>query len=100
MPFYIELPAYANACTAMPMAVYEARIVPGGSDEAPSYSNTERQVILFTAPEDIAERHLSMYVDSYGGYAEVDGPARTLTYDEYHDILASVAERARAEGSA
>ena len=85
--FYIELPGDEYGNTAMPRAVYEGQIVQGGTPEAGHFSNPARQVILFTAPADIAAQYKGMYTDAYGGYAEVEGPARLLSREEYTAII-------------
>jgi hypothetical protein len=73
--FYIELPADEHGNTAMLPAVYEGTIVQGAG----------YRKIIFHAPE-YALRHKDMRLDSYGGYAEVEGPARMLTHEEWSKL--------------
>lgn len=87
--FYVELPADEGGNTALHPAVIEGRIVQGGTPEAGYFSNPDRKALLFTAPAEIA-RHEGMYTDAYGGYAEVEGPARMLSHDEYTALVESL----------
>lgn len=86
--FYVELPAdkYGNTATALPHAVIEGRIVQGGPDAHP-FTNPARKALLFTAPAELAAQWPGMYTDLYGGYAEVEGPARMLTRDEWRHLV-------------
>lgn len=86
--FYIELPGDEDGNTAMHRAVIEGRIVQGGTPEAGFFSDPAKKALLFTAPE-YARSHGGMYVDQYGGYAEVEGPARMLSDEEYDALLES-----------
>lgn len=88
--FYVELPADEDGNTSMHPAVIEGRIVQGGTPEAGSFSNPARKALLFTAPPELAGRYGGMYVDAYNGYAEVEGPARMLTREEYAALIESI----------
>ena len=88
--FYVELHGDEYGNTALPTAVIEGRIVQGGTPEAGSFSNPDRKALLFSGPAEIASHWPGMYVDAYGGYAEVDGPARMLTRSEYNYIIAKL----------
>lgn len=92
--FYVELPGDGDGNTALPLAVVEADIVQGGPDQRP-YGNPARRAIIFSAPADYAAAWGGMYVDAYGGYAEVPGPARLLTRDEYDEIIAGLGASTR-----
>jgi hypothetical protein len=87
--FYVELPADEYGNTSMDRAVIEGRIVQGGPDAAP-FTSPARKALLFTAPADLADRHGGQYVDAYGGYAEVEGPARMLSDEEYATLIETV----------
>lgn len=89
--FYVELPADEDGNTALRPAVIEGRIVQGGPGVHP-FTNPGRKAILFDAPAEVA-RHVGMYTDQYGGYAEVEGPARMLTEDEYDELIKSLGGR-------
>ena len=90
--FYVELPADDDGNTALPLAVIEGRIVQGGTPEAGHFSNPARKALLFAAPPEVA-RHGGIYVDAYGGYAEVAGPARMLSREEYDALIESIWSR-------
>lgn len=87
--FYVELPAEEGGCIALPAAVIEGRIVQGGPGVHP-FTNPARQALLFDGPPEITARHSGMYTDSYGGYAEVEGPARMLSLEEYDALIGSI----------
>lgn len=87
--FYLELPD-PDGNTALPLGVYEGRIVQGGSPEARSFSNPARQVLLFDGVPETATGWNGMYTDAYSGYTEVAGPVRTLTRNEYDALLKSL----------
>jgi hypothetical protein len=89
MTFYIELPGDESGNVMLPRAVFEGRIVQGGPDQHP-YTNPDRRALIITAPAEIARTHDGMYTDAYGGFAEVPGPARLLTRDEYEAVIASL----------
>ena len=86
--FYIELPGDEYGNTALPKAVVEGRIVQGGTEAG--FSNPARMALLITAPPEVASRWPGMYTDTYGGYAEVEGPARMLSRDEYDAIIGNL----------
>lgn len=88
MAFYVELPGDEYGNTAMPTAVFEGEIVQGGTPEAGYYSDPDRQALIITGPPEI--RHDGMYLDSYGGFAETDGPARLLSRQEWKAVIASL----------
>ena len=91
--FYIELPMEEDGCTAIRPAVIEGMIVQGGTPEAGAFDNPAREALLFSAPAEIASRHSGMYTDAFGGYAEVEGPARLLTPEEYEALIREVKNR-------
>ncbi len=93
--FYIELPGDEYGNTAMPTAVVEARLVHGVPDEWPG-KNPDRPGMIAIAPPKFVDTWGRWYEDGYGGWAEVEGPARILTRDEYEALLESVL---RAAGS-
>jgi hypothetical protein len=78
--FYVELDADEYGNTALPHAVLEGTIVQGGPASYP-YTNPSRRALLITGPPELT-RHAGMYTDSYGGFAEVPGPARMITSEE------------------
>ena len=88
--FYVELPGDEYGNTALPRAVIEGWIVQGGTPEAGYFSNPGRKALLFTAPAEITRTHDGVYVDAYGGWAEVEGPARMLSDEEYAALVAEV----------
>jgi hypothetical protein len=87
--FYVELPAEEGGCTALAPAVIEGRIIQGGPEAHP-FTNPARQALLFDGPPEVTARHSGMYVDAYGGYAEVEGPARMLSPAEYEALIADL----------
>jgi hypothetical protein len=87
--FYVELPGDENGNTALPKAVIEGRIVQGGPGVHP-FTNPNRQALPFAGPPEIIARWPGMYVDAYGGYAEVDGPARMLSPREHNALVRGV----------
>lgn len=89
MAFYIELPGDEGGNTALPWAVIEGRLVQGGTPEAGHFSNPGRQALLFDGPAEITRHWPGMYTDAYGGYAEVDGPARMLSREQWTALVAS-----------
>ena len=92
--FYIQLPDEPGGFSGLPPAVIEARLVPGGSPGTGTLSDPARQVLLFLAPPEVAIKHRASYADADGGFAEVDGPARILSTDEW---IAAVARAADAK---
>lgn len=92
MAFYVELPADEHGNTSMPRAVVEARIVQGGPDQPP-LTNPRRPAMFASAPAEIVQRWPCWYEDAYGGWAEVEGPARLLTDEEHDALIASIQER-------
>lgn len=84
MPFYIELPADEYGNSALPPAVFEGEILQGGTPGTGAFSNPRRQVFIISAPDC---RHSGLYTDSYGGFAETEGPARTLTSEEWRALV-------------
>lgn len=87
--FYIELPADRHGNLSMPPAVVEARIVQGGPEHAP-WVNPDRKVIIFAAPPEMAGPRKGCYEDAYGGWAETQGPARMLTFEEHQALVAEI----------
>lgn len=87
--FYVELPAEEDACTFLPKAVFEGRIIQGGPG-AHGFTDPGRHAFLITAPAGVAARHAGLYTDSCGGFAEVDGPARMLSDEEYDELVKSL----------
>lgn len=87
--FYVELPAEDDGCTALPKAVIEGRIVQGGPDVHP-FTNPARQALLIDGPPGVAARHQGLYADAFGGFAEVEGPARMLSLAEYDALVGSL----------
>jgi hypothetical protein len=76
MTFYIELPADEFGNTSMPRCVFEASI---DNDHG-------RPLMTITAPPEMI-KYAGMYADTYGGVAEVPGPARMLSRDEWKSII-------------
>jgi len=90
--FYVELHGDEHGNTALPTAVIEGRMVQGGTPEACSryLSNPARPALLIDGPAEIAGRWTGVYADAYGGFAEVEGPARMLSRAEYDELIASL----------
>jgi hypothetical protein len=88
--FYVELPADEYGNTAWPVAVIEARILPPGSPEAGPLANPDRPKMLIAGPAEIVSRWPSCYADRYDGFAEVEGPARMLSREEYDALIETV----------
>jgi hypothetical protein len=86
--FYVELPGDEYGNTAMRPAVIQGRIVQGSPETRP-FSNPAREVLMIDGPPDLV-MHLGMYTDSFGGFAEVPGPARVLTKSEYDALIRSL----------
>lgn len=84
--FYVELLAEADACTFLPKAVFEGRIVQGGPEVHP-FTSPARQAFLIDGPAEVASRHRGLYADLCGGFAEVKGPARMLSLEEYDALI-------------
>lgn len=79
--FYVELPADEYGNIALPRAVIEGRIVQG---DAPG-----RPVFLIDGPPEVVP--WSGYrAGMWGGYAEVEGPARMLSREEYDALIGSL----------
>jgi hypothetical protein len=70
--FYIELPADEYGNTSMPRSVIEGQI--------------QDRTLTITGPPDLV-RYSGCFTDVFGGFAEVEGPARMLSVDEYFAIL-------------
>lgn len=93
MTFYVELPADEDGNTSMPLAVVEARAFQGGPN-TPPLTNPSRAAMVPSAPAEIVRRWGSgWYADAYGGWAEVEGPARMLTREEYDGLIASIVKK-------
>lgn len=93
MPFYIELPADEYGNTALPMAVIEGRMT--ARDER----YPEQLSLLIDSPPELVP--WSGYsAGMYGGYAETDGPARTLTREEHREIIAGLGQARRVRRGA
>lgn len=76
--FYVELPADDQGNVALPHAVMEGRMVP---HDVPG-----RVRFLIVAPPEVVP--WSGYrADMWGGYAEVEGPARMLTREEHAALI-------------
>jgi hypothetical protein len=79
--FYVELPADEYGSTSQHKAVVEARrAVINGSE-----------MLIPIAPP----RHASRWpdgwpIDLYGGWVEVKGPARELSFDEWETLIDSI----------
>jgi len=86
MPFYIELPAdeYGNrAYTNSFPCVVEAE---------PFMDQHNVEKLLFIAPSEIAEKWPDCHINDYGGWLEVDGPARPLTWEEREELIKEIME--------
>lgn len=92
MKYYIELPGDGNGNTSMPPAIIEGFIVQGGTAGTAHCSNPDRQALVIKAPSEVA-RYIAVYTDTYGGFAEVEGPARTLTMEEHRAIIKKLLHR-------
>lgn len=90
--FYVELPAGEDGETSMPTAVVEAEFYPPGSPSP--LDNPARPGMIPVAPEQFTRRwpH-GWYADSYGGWAETDGPARMLSREEYDTVIRQLRAR-------
>jgi hypothetical protein len=88
MAFYVELPADEYGNVSMPRAVVEAHIEPGRSETNP-LGNPDRQLMVAVAPPEIAQRWPSWYTDAHGGWAEVEGPARLLSREEWAALISA-----------
>ena len=91
--FYVELPADEYGNTSMPTAVVEARVVHGIPARWPG-KNPDRPGMIATGPPEIVSRWPHWYADAYGGWAEVEGPARMLSRPSYEILI----ERVLREG--
>jgi hypothetical protein len=91
--FWIELPGdkYGHV-GKLPRAVVEARWYDRASDFSPS-KNPGRPYLVCAAPAEIAQKWPGWYADDKGGWAEVEGPARLLTYEEWEALVAQVQAR-------
>lgn len=90
MKFYIELPADEYGNTACTPAVIAARYYPAGREPLRPMDNTERPYMTVTGPPEFAAKWPSMYADSYGGFAETEGPARMLSRNEWKTITGNL----------
>ena len=84
MPFFVELPAdeYGNrAYTNSYPCVIEADIVPDPYGDFPDGE------LLVSAPEEIAGKWERIPLKQYGGWLEVEGPARPLEWDERDRLI-------------
>lgn len=85
--FFVELFADAYGNTSMPPTVVEAKLV----------QENDRDRLVPVAPEHFVKGWPNgWYRDTYGGWAEVDGPARILTYEEHAELVSSLSEEAKA----
>jgi hypothetical protein len=81
MSFFVELPAdeYGNrAWTNGLPCVVEGYLV----------ESDIGLELIFVAPLEIKSKWPSVLFNQYGGWLEVDGPARTLTWEEREVIIA------------
>lgn len=90
--FYVELPADEYGNTAYSPAVVAAQYHPTGREPLRPLDNTKRPYMTVSGPPEFAARWPGFYEDSYGGWAETEGPARILSRDEWEAII----ERLRA----
>jgi hypothetical protein len=90
MPFYVELPDHDGNVAYLPYAVLEGRAYPGDQVPGRPGGNPNRTLLVFSAPAEFAARHPSAPADAYAGFAEVPGPARLLTRQEYDDLIAAL----------
>jgi hypothetical protein len=85
--FFVELHADEYGNTSMQRAVVEAVL-------------TEKNGHDFLTP--VAPQHfvdvwpIGWYRDSSGGWAEVDGPARMLSHEEYDEIINSLPDEVKS----
>lgn len=80
MAFYVELPAdkYGNrAFTASFPCVVEGDLIE-------TDFGTE---LVFKAPKEISSKWSSVLFDQYGGWLEVDGPARLISWEEREEMI-------------
>jgi hypothetical protein len=86
MAFYVELPAdkYGNrAFTNSFPCVVEGDLVE-------SNLGTE---LVFKAPKEIASKWPRILFNQYGGWLEVEGPARPLSWDERENLILGTINR-------
>ena len=83
--FYIELPADKYGNTGRARAVVEASVIQDGPHQ---------RMIPVAPPHFTGKWPGGWYTDIYGGYAEVEGPARMLSDDEYDALIKQVRETA------
>lgn len=85
--FFVELHADEYGNTSMPRAVVEAKLA----------EKNGRDHLTPVAPQRFVDGWpTGWYRDSYGGWAEIDGPARMLSYKEYDEIINSLSDEAKA----
>ena len=77
--FYVELPADEYGNTAYSQAVIEGSVA--------EHASLGCQLMLITAPPALV-KHSGQRLNAYGGWAEVEGPARMLTPQEWEALVA------------
>jgi len=81
MAFYVELPADEWGNTAYTQGVIEGEIVGEGRDAE----------MVFKEPKEMAEKWPSgNYCRIYGGWMEVDGPVRDLSWGQRKELFAKL----------
>ncbi len=79
--FFIELPADERGNTGMMSAVVEGTLI----------EENGREKLVPVAPEEFVQGWPNgWYRDGYGGWAEIEGPARLLSYEEHKALLAAL----------
>lgn len=94
MTFYIPLPEFPGGCPPI-WFVVEGRLAQGGTPEANTrhLSNPNRPVLLFDGPPEAVAKYGGFYTDMFGGWAEIEGPARKLEGTEYDRLVRKAGRR-------
>lgn len=74
--FFVELPADEYGNTAYTMAVVEGEIVPWTYD-------SRRKNLVIIGPPEFRNKWPNLLMENYGGWKEVDGPARLIDREEW-----------------
>lgn len=86
--FYVELPVDEYGDTTMERAVVEAKL---------EWTKDSRDRLVPVAPRHfVANCPEGWYRDCFGGWAEVEGPARLLSFEQYQALITSLSEEAKA----
>lgn len=86
--YWIALPADNAGNSPLPHAVIEGHVIQGGTHPDGHWANPAFTALVFTGPPEILQ-HEGMYTHLYGGFAEVEGPARMLSAEEWMQLARS-----------